>query len=123
MQARILIVEDQADTRRLIRWALEGSQHRLHEAANAATALQIAQALRPDLLLVDVVMPGEIGGLELCAQIRQDPTLADVKLVVLSASAAPHERQRALDAGANAFLAKPFSPARLAELIDEVLRA
>lgn len=123
MQARILIVDDQADTRRLVRWALEDSKHRLHEAANAATALQIAQALRPDLLLVDVVMPGEIGGLELCAQIRQDPTLANVKLLVLSASAAPHERQRALDAGAHAFLAKPFSPARLAELIDEVLRA
>lgn len=123
MQARILIVEDQADTRRLIRWALEEAGHRLHEAASGALALQIAQALRPDLMLVDVVMPGEIGGLELCAQVRQDPTLAATKLVVLSASAAPHERQRALAAGANAFLAKPFSPARLAELIGEVLAA
>lgn len=121
MPARILIVDDQADTRRLIRWALGEAGHQLHEAASAELALQVAQALRPELMLVDVVMPGEIGGLELCTQVRQDPTLAGTKLVVLSAGAAPHERQRALAAGANAFLAKPFSPARLVELIDELL--
>lgn len=123
MKARILIVEDQADIRRLIRWALEEAGHQLHEAASGSLAMQIARALRPDLMLVDVVMPGELGGLELCAQVRQDPALADIKLVVLSSSAAPQERQRALDAGANAFLAKPFSPARLADLIKEVLVA
>lgn len=121
MQARILIVEDQADTRRLIRWALEGSGHRLHEAANAVTALQIAQALKPDLMLVDVVMPGELSGLDLCAKMKQDPVFQGLRIVVLSASAAPHERQRALTAGADAFLAKPFSPARLGELIEELL--
>ncbi|MGN6829603.1 response regulator [Paucibacter sp. M5-1] len=121
MNARILIVEDQADIRRLIRWALEDSGHRLHEAANGALALQIVQAMRPDLMLIDVVMPGEISGLDLCQQIRQDPTLAEIRLVVLSASAAPHEREQALAAGADAFLAKPFSPAQLCELIDELL--
>lgn len=121
MNARILIVEDQADIRRLIRWALEDSGHRLHEAANGALALQIVQAMRPDLMLIDVVMPGEISGLDLCREIRQDPTLAEIRLVVLSASAAPHEREQALAAGADAFLAKPFSPAQLCELIDELL--
>ncbi len=121
MNARILIVEDQADIRRLIRWALEDSGHRLHEAANGALALQIVQAMRPDLMLIDVVMPGEISGLDLCREIRQDPTLAEIRLVVLSASAAPHEREQALAAGADAFLAKPFSPAQLCGLIDELL--
>ena len=123
MPARILIVEDQADTRRLIRWALEDSGHRLHEAANADAALQIARALRPDLLLVDVVMPGELSGLDLCAQMKRDPVFAGLKIVVLSAGAAPHERQQALEAGADAFLAKPFSPARLSGLLDELLGA
>ncbi|WP_349740610.1 response regulator [Roseateles cavernae] len=122
MNARILIVEDQADIRRLIRWALEDSGHRLHEAANGALALQIVQAMRPDLMLIDVVMPGEISGLDVCKQIRQDPTLAEIRIVVLSASAAPHERRAALDAGADAFLAKPFSPGRLSELVEELLR-
>ncbi|MDC6168107.1 response regulator [Paucibacter sp. XJ19-41] len=121
MNARILIVEDQADIRRLIRWALEDSGHRLHEAANGALALQIVQAMRPDLMLIDVVMPGEISGLDLCKQIRQDPTLAGIRLVVLSASAALHEQHAALDAGADAFLAKPFSPGRLRELVEELL--
>ncbi|MCU7374196.1 response regulator [Paucibacter sp. O1-1] len=73
MNARILIVEDQADIRRLIRWALEDSGHRLHEAANGALALQIVQAMRPDLMLIDVVMPGEISGLDLCKQIEARP--------------------------------------------------
>lgn len=121
MPARILIVEDQADTRRLIRWALEGGGHRLHEAANADAALQIAQALRPDLMLVDVVMPGERSGLELCAQMKQEPQFDGLKIVVLSASATPPERKKALEAGADAFLAKPFSPARLSELVEELL--
>lgn len=122
MNARILIVEDQADIRRLIRWVLEDSGHRLHEAANGALALQIVQAMRPDLMLVDVVMPGEISGLDLCRQIKQDPTLTDIRVIVLSASAAPHERHAALDAGADAFLAKPFSPGRLRDLVEEQLQ-
>lgn len=123
MIARILIVEDQADIRRLIRWALEDTGYRLHEAANGALALQIVQAMRPDLMLIDVVMPGDISGLDLCKQIRQDPTLAEIRLVVLSASAAPYEREQAMASGADAFLAKPFSPAQLCEMIDELLHA
>lgn len=121
MTAKILIVEDQADIRRLIRWALQDSGHTLHEAANGALALQIATALRPDLMLLDVEMPGELSGLDVCRRIREDAALADTLLVMLSANASQADRDRAAAAGADSFLAKPFNPGQLLQLLGGLL--
>ncbi len=121
MARRILIVEDQAEIRRLIRWTLEDGDYLVHEAANGQAALQIARTLRPELLLLDVMMPGGISGLDVCREIKGDAELARIKVVVLSASAAAQDRQNAMKAGADAFLGKPFSPVKLQELIERML--
>lgn len=120
MRTRILIVEDQADIRRLIRWALEDSNYTLHEAANGTLALQLLPVLLPDLVLLDVMMPGEVDGYEVCRRIRANPALAKTQVVMITAQARTADHDHAMASGADAFLAKPFSPARLVELIEEL---
>jgi DNA-binding response OmpR family regulator len=118
---KILIVEDHADIRRLIRMTLEFEAVEIHEAADADAGLAAAQALRPDLVLLDVMMPGSMDGLALCRALRADPALATVPVVVLSARGHARDRQAGLDAGATAYLVKPFSPMQLLELTGTLL--
>jgi len=118
---KILIVEDHADIRRLIRMTLEFEPVEIHEAPDAIVGLGAARALRPDLVLLDVMMPGGMDGLELCRALRADPTLAEVPVVVLSARGQASDRQAAMDAGANAYLVKPFSPMQLLDLTGALL--
>lgn len=118
---KILIVEDHADIRRLIRMTLEFEPVEIHEAPDAIVGLEAARALRPDLVLLDVMMPGGMDGLELCRALRADPTLAEVPVVVLSARGQASDRQAAMDAGANAYLVKPFSPMQLLDLTGALL--
>ncbi|WP_255501404.1 response regulator transcription factor [Mitsuaria sp. WAJ17] len=118
---RILIVDDQAETRRLVRWGLTDNGFTLHEAANAAGALQLARALHPDLVILDVVLPGETDGLALCRQFRADAELATLRVLILSANADPKDRLAAMDAGADAYLSKPFSPVELDRQVQALL--
>ncbi len=118
---KILIVEDHADIRRLIRMTLEFEPVEIHEAADAEQGLAVARALRPDLVLLDVMMPGTTSGLDLCRALRADPALATVPVVMLSACGTAGDRQAGLDAGATAYLVKPFSPMQLLELTGTLL--
>lgn len=120
-QTRILIVEDQADIRRLIRWALEDSDYMLHEAASGELALQLLPVLVPDVVLLDVMMPGSADGYEVCRQIRANPALAKTRVMMLTAQARTSDQEKAIAAGAHAFLAKPFSPSKLIELVESLL--
>ena len=120
--SRLLIVEDQPDIRRLVRWSLELEPHELHEAANGAEGLALARRVRPDLVLLDVMMPGDLDGLAVCSQLKADADLAGVRVVMLTARAQSTDRAAALAAGADAFLAKPFSPLELIETIARLLR-
>lgn len=118
----VLIVEDHADIRRLIRWALEFEGFQLHEAANGVLGLQMANVLKPDVLIVDRMMPGDIDGLQLVAQLRANPATASCGILMLSARAQAADRDAALQAGADAFMAKPFSPIALANEVAAVLK-
>ena len=120
---KILIVEDHADIRRLIRMTLEFEAFEIHEAADAATGWDMARALLPDLLLLDVMMPGPLNGLDLCRAVKADPALAGVPVVVLSARGNSIDREAGLAAGADAYLVKPFSPMQLLDLIGTLATA
>ena len=76
--SRILIVDDQNDIRRLIRMSLELDDHEIHEASDGAQGLALAQALRPDLILMDVMMPGGVDGLQACRELKADPASAAI---------------------------------------------
>ena len=123
MKAKILIVDDQADIRRLVRYALEESGHVLFEAANGALALQIAKAVKPDLVILDQVMPGDLDGLKVAQTLKTTPELSHALVLMLTGNVAEKDKQAALAAGANYFLTKPFAPAKLGELVRVMLAA
>jgi len=117
---KILIVEDHADIRRLIRMTLEFEDCAIHEAANADVGWTMASALQPDLLLLDVMMPGTLSGLDLCRAIKADSTLRATPVILLTARGSSADREAGLHAGADAYLVKPFSPMQLLELFGKL---
>lgn len=120
---RVLIVDDQPDIRRLIRMTLEDEPFELQEAADGEQALAAVLAWRPDLILLDVMMPGRFDGLQVCASVRANPGSADIRVVLLSARADGQDRDAGHAAGADEYLTKPFSPLQLLETIDRLLPA
>jgi len=120
---RILVVEDQADIRRLIRWSLEEGDYEIFEATNGRQGLEAVRALRPDLVLLDVMMPGELDGFQVCTQLRADPAHAALPIVMLTARAQASDHRAGERSGASEYLSKPFSPMVLADTVTRLLQA
>jgi DNA-binding response OmpR family regulator len=115
---KILICDDEPLLRELIRAAL-GGEYAFEEAGTVADALEAADRFLPDLAVVDVMMPGG-SGLDVVRHLRRER--ADrARSVVVSAFSADAEQQAAVDAGADAFVAKPFDPDELAAIVDRLL--
>ncbi len=119
----VLIVEDHADIRRLIRMTLELEDCRIHEAADADGGMQAVRQLVPDVVFLDVMMPGARNGLDVCREIKADPALRRVKVFLVSARGSSADRAHGLRAGADAYVAKPFSPMELLALLNATLAA
>lgn len=113
-----LIVEDHADLRKLIRMTLEYSDYDIHEATDGVSALAMARALKPSLVLLDVMMPGDFDGLEVCRRLRAAPEHRQIRIIMLSARGQVDDVKAGLAAGADAYLVKPFSPAQLLQTIE-----
>jgi two-component system response regulator MtrA len=122
MAQRILICDDEPHLRELMRVSLDRDYYEFAEAADAAQALEVADRLQPDLVLLDVMMPGG-SGLAVIERLRAKPGLHDVPVVVVSAFVTESDRRAATDAGANGFVAKPFDPDELASVVEELLAA
>ncbi len=120
---RVLIVEDQADIRKLIRMTLEFEPYEIHEAANGTDGLRLAVEVQPDLILLDVMMPGELDGLQVCARVRAQPALQGTRVVLLTARGQTQDRDAGQEAGADEYLIKPFSPLQLIETIERLMPA
>jgi two-component system, OmpR family, phosphate regulon response regulator PhoB len=118
---KVLIIDDHSTTRDLVKWALSESGLKLHEASNGEAGLQAAKLHHPDLILLDIMMPGELDGYGVCEQLRASDTLSKVKIVLLSANDSEADRKRGQEAGANAYLIKPFKPATLRGLVGKLL--
>ena len=118
---KVLVVDDLADNRAVLRDMLGPVGFEISEAADGREALRIAQVERPDLILMDVFMPG-MGGRQATTRLRELPDLADVPIIIVSASALGGDEESSLAAGANAFLAKPVNEHRLLEQIGCLLR-
>jgi two-component system, OmpR family, phosphate regulon response regulator PhoB len=115
----ILICEDEPSLRELMRISLR-SDYAFAEAADAAEAIALVDAVRPDVVLLDVMMPGG-SGLSVLEHVRGNPELRDTLVVVISAFAADRDHRAAHDAGANSFLKKPFDPEELESLVEQLL--
>ena len=117
---RILIADDDATIRSLIRATLELDDVEILEAEDGVNAVARARDFRPDLVLVDWSMPGQ-SGLEVCKALRSDPVTAGAKIVMLTARAQGDDRLAGLAAGADDFITKPFSPLALLDTVAEML--
>ena len=119
----VLVVEDHADIRRLIRMTLEFEACAIHEASDADAGLEAARRLRPEVVFLDVMMPGERNGLDLCRAIKADPALERVRVILVSARGSSADREAGLQAGADAYVVKPFSPMELLGLLGSMAEA
>jgi DNA-binding response OmpR family regulator len=117
---RILIVEDQAEIRELIRITLELDDWEIHEAADGPSGLELALRVQPDVVLLDVMMPGGLDGYALCEKLRADANLARTGIVMLTALGRADDQRRGMAAGADAYLTKPFSPSNLLDVIENL---
>jgi CheY-like chemotaxis protein len=116
----ILIVEDYEDTSLAMRLALEDHGYRILEAADGALAVETAERERPDIILMDLQLPG-LDGLEATRRIRQHPELRDKIIVAVTAHNDQDHRSRALQAGCNAFVTKPIDFDWLTDLLKSLL--
>jgi len=119
--AHILVAEDERDIRELINFMLMFAGHTVTLAANGAEAVEMAAQARPDLILMDVRMP-RMSGYEACRQIKSSDQLKDVPLVFLSAKGQDDEIQSGLDAGAVAYILKPFTPEELLQQVADIVQ-
>lgn len=118
--AHILVAEDERDIRELINFTLMFAGHKVTQAANGAEALELAAQVRPDLIMMDVRMP-KMTGYEACRQMKLNEELRHIPVVFLSAKGQDEEVQTGLDAGAVAYILKPFAPEDLTRRIAEIL--
>jgi two-component system, OmpR family, KDP operon response regulator KdpE len=114
----ILVVDDEPQIRRVLRTTLTSSGYAITEARSGEEALEKIREARPDLILLDVNMPG-IGGLEICREIRES---SDVPIIMLTVRSAERDKVRALDAGADDYVVKPFGMEELLARIRAALR-
>lgn len=120
MKKSVLIVEDNLEIRKLIRMTLECEFYQIEEVGNAAEALEAIRKFRPQLLILDIMMPGEMNGLDLCRLIKADSSYGAPQVVMLTARGSKQDIQAGLDAGADAYLVKPFSPRQLIVSVDSL---
>ena len=121
MSARILVVEDEPDIRDLVRFALERDGHEVLDAPDVARAAALAAGAAPDLALVDWMLPGG-SGLEYVRRLRRDEATRTLPVIMLTARTDERDVAAGLDAGADDYLTKPFSPRELQARVRALLR-
>lgn len=120
---KILIVEDQADIRKLLRMTLESDAYEVMEVPTADEAWAVAQRNKPDIVLLDMMMPGTLDGLEVCCRIKTSYDLRHTLVVLLTARDSAEDREAGFNAGADEYLVKPFSPTRLLQILASLERS
>lgn len=120
MSQRILAVDDQEDNRRILRDLLTSAGYEVIEATTGEEAVASASAHRPNLILMDIQLPG-IDGYEATRRIKADPALRTIPLIVVTSYALSGDDAKAFAAGADAYISKPFSPRALLAKVREHL--
>ena len=116
----ILYVEDNEFNRKIVRQLLAHTRYRLREAPDGESGVRAAQEELPDLILMDVQLP-RMSGLDATRQLRADPRTARVPIIIVTSYALSGDEQKARDAGATAYIAKPYSPRDLLSKIREIV--
>ena len=119
--ARILVVEDDPDNRRIVVKVLAVDGYTTLEAADGQSAVALARREHPDAILMDLAMPG-VDGWEAARRLKADPATADIPIVALTAFALRGDEDRAREAGCDAYLSKPCRPQAIRDLVGRLLQ-
>ena len=120
-KARILVVDDNPTNLKLICDLLEWSGYQVSKAIDAEQALELIRQQPPDLILMDLALPG-MDGLTLTRQLKADPATRHIRIVALTAFAMKGDEQKALEAGCDGYLSKPIDTRRLADQVAQALK-
>ncbi|HZQ81186.1 MAG TPA: response regulator [Gaiellaceae bacterium] len=120
MATRVLVIDDEAPIRLLCRVNLEAERMEVLEAADGPSGLEKARAERPDVVLLDVMMPG-LDGWRVAEELLDDPRTESIPIVFLTARAELRDRARGIDLGGVDYVTKPFNPVELAPLVRDLL--
>ena len=118
---KILIVDDQKEVRELIAVTLRGDKYVLLQAWSGQQAVDMAKAELPDLVIMDIMMPGDIDGLQATRILKDDPETKGCTIIMLTAKGQKVDIEKGRDAGADGYFIKPFSPLELIKKVEEVL--
>ncbi len=116
----VVLAEDDVDIRDLVQIVLEGLDLAVTAVGNGAEALSECRRLKPKLLLLDITMP-VMNGLEVCREVRADPDLQDLPVILMTARAQASDVQAGMEAGADTYIIKPFGPIELREHVENIL--
>lgn len=116
----VLIIEDEADAAELFAEMMRVSGFRVRKTSSSPPAINMMTDEKPDVVLLDIMMP-EVSGLDILRKMRQDPALADIPVVVVSAKSMPADIKIGMDAGASIYLTKPVGFLELKEAVERVL--
>lgn len=116
---KLLIADDEAGIRALVRMTLEDRSYEILEARDGAEALALAREHRPELVLLDVAMPG-LSGLDVCRQLKHDGSTAAIPVVMLTARSQQTDVEQGKAAGCDGYFTKPFSPTALLGKVEEI---
>ena len=120
MSKRILVIEDQEDNRQIVRDLMTASGYELIEATTGEEGLEAAARERPDLILMDIQLPG-IDGYEVTRRIKADPKLRQISIIAVTSYALSRDDKKAFAAGCDGYVTKPYSPRLLLAKIREYL--
>ena len=118
--ARILVADDDVDIRELVEFKLSTLGHEIVAVSDGAAAIDACKERRPDLAVLDVMMPG-MSGLDAIRAIRNDPAMAGIPVILLTARAQESDVETGFDSGADDYITKPFSPRELASRVQALL--
>jgi two-component system phosphate regulon response regulator PhoB len=118
---KVLIVDDHAEVRRLVEMTLRVGDYKILQAQNGQEAIEAARKEKPDLIIMDIMMPGDIDGIEATRVLKNDPETKDSTIIMLTAKGQEFDKEKGLEAGADDYLTKPFSPLDLIKRVEEVL--
>ena len=116
----VLIIEDEEDAAELFAEMMRVSGFRVVKTSNSAPAIALMTAEKPDVVLLDIMMP-EISGLDILRQMRRDPALMNIPVIIVSAKGMPTDIKHSMEAGASMYLTKPVGFLELREAVDRAL--
>ena len=119
---KILIVDDLVEIRELVNVTLRGDDYQILEVKTGKEAIDITEAENPDLIIMDIMMPGGMGGLEATRVLKNDPETKDCRIIMLTAKGQKEDIAEGFKAGVDDYFVKPFSPLTLINKVEEFLK-